>query len=287
LITANAGGNNSSVLPNSGANGVFNAKTDVDLTNTPTCMALGDFDGDTDIDAVFPNVLGDIRWAKNDGNFAFTTAPFSSGTRLSTNSKAAAAGNMNEDGKIDLVIADTGGDRVDVWLNSGNAAAPFDQNDATHILQLPLPPNSGIQAIAIGDLNKDNKIDIVAPNDNLDNITVFLNQGAGVFTAQPVITAGNDTFGVALADFNLDGNQDIVVANFLGKGALGDPNSDVGVLLGNGDGTFKDAQYFPTGVNMSTRGVTVGDFNKDGKPDIATSNQLTSNISVLLNTSAP
>jgi len=286
LISANAGGNDSSVLLNTGSNGVFGPKTDIPLTNTPTCVALGDFDGDNDIDAAFPNVLGNIVVAKNDGNGAFSTTAFPSNNLLGTNTKAAIAGDMNDDGKVDLVIADTGNDRVVVWFNSGNTAAPFDKNDAAHILQLPLPPGSGAQGITIGDLNKDGKLDIVAPNDNLDNITIFLNQGGGNFAAQPVITAGNDTFGAAIADFNLDGNPDIAISNFIGVGNT-DNNSNVGILLGKGDGTFQDAKYFPTGVTMSTRGITVADFNKDGKPDIATSNSMTSNISVLLNTSAP
>lgn len=287
LITANSGGSNdTSVLLNSGSNGVFQPKTDVPLGNTPTCLALGDFDGDSDTDAVFPNVLGDLVLAKNNGSGVFATSPFSSGALLGTGSKAAAAGDMNGDGKVDVVIADTGNDRVVVWLNSGNSAAPFNQNDAAHIKQLPLPPGSGLQGIALGDLNKDNQIDIVAPNDNLDNISIFLNQGGGNFAAQPIITAGNDTFGAAIADFDLDGNPDIAISNFIGV-AAGDNESNIGILLGNGDGTFKEAMYFPTGVTMSTRGITVADFNKDGKPDVATSNSMTSNISVLLNSSAP
>ena len=67
---------------------------------------------------------------------------------------------------------------------------------------------------------------------------------------------------MALADVNGDGKPDIVVA-IIGS-------NTVGVLLGNGNGTFQDQQAFATGVNPSS--VALGDVNGDGKPDLVVTN---------------
>src|SRR5205085_3313162 len=92
-------------------------------------------------------------------------------------------------------------------------------------------------------------------------------------------------YAVAIADVNGDGNADLVVAQYsLGANA-------VGVLLGNGDGTFQAPSNFATGA--SPYGLVVADLNGDGKPDVATANYRASNssssggtVSVLLNTTA-
>jgi hypothetical protein len=77
---------------------------------------------------------------------------------------------------------------------------------------------------------------------------------------------------VAVADLNADGNQDLIVANF---GA-----SNVGVLLGNGDGTFKTQVTYPVGGNDS--GIAVGDLNGDGIPDLAVAYYMPAKVGVLI-----
>jgi len=79
---------------------------------------------------------------------------------------------------------------------------------------------------------------------------------------------------VTSGDFNGDGKLDLVTAN-------GGSNS-VGVLLGNGDGTFQTAVSYPAGSGPVS--VTSGDFNGDGKLDLVTANAGSSNVSILLDT---
>jgi hypothetical protein len=76
-------------------------------------------------------------------------------------------------------------------------------------------------------------------------------------------------------DFNSDGEKDLVVANEL--------SCNVGVLLGNGDGTFGEETTFFPGTIGYPNTVVVGDFNNDGQPDLAVSNGLFDNVNVLLN----
>ena len=84
-------------------------------------------------------------------------------------------------------------------------------------------------------------------------------------------TAGSCS-GVAVGDFNKDGNMDLVVANV-------NANS-ISVLLGNGDGTFQAHVDYATGIWPES--VAVGDFNGDGKPDLAVANFYGNSISILL-----
>jgi hypothetical protein len=120
----------------------------------------------------------------------------------------------------------------------------------------PMP--YGAFSIAAGDFNHDGKLDIVVTGDN--GFSVALGKGDGTFQ-KAVEYKTALSYSLAVADFNNDGNLDIVVAN-----ENSNP-STVSVYLGNGDGTFKA----PVSSNTTSPNtfVAVGDFNGDGKPDIA------------------
>jgi streptogramin lyase len=76
------------------------------------------------------------------------------------------------------------------------------------------------------------------------------------------------------AIFNGDGKLDLVVAN--------DGSNNVSILLGNGDGTFRAAVNYGVGSGSAPTSVAVGDFNGDGKLDLAVANELSNNVSILL-----
>src|SRR5437879_5776573 len=98
--------------------------------------------------------------------------------------------------------------------------------------------------------------------------------------------AGTNPASVAVGDFNRDGVPDVAVADYDVTAAAG--SDTVSVLLGNGGGTFQPARTFATaGMNPVT--VAVGDFNGDGRPDLAVTNSANTssgavpgNVSVLL-----
>jgi uncharacterized repeat protein (TIGR03803 family) len=91
-------------------------------------------------------------------------------------------------------------------------------------------------------------------------------------------TAGGDPEGAAVADLNGDGKLDLVVAN-AGCCGFGAGNT-IAVLLGNGDGTFQAAVLYSTGNKPMW--IAVGDFNGDGKLDVAAANQVDNTVSILL-----
>jgi len=107
-------------------------------------------------------------------------------------------------------------------------------------------------------------------------VTVLLGSGAGGFGTPTAFAVGAGPSGVAVADFNGDGNADLVTPDNYA------PSNTVTVLLGNGAGGFGPATPFPVGANPSA--VAVADFNRDGRADLVTTNINTDNVSVLLST---
>jgi len=121
----------------------------------------------------------------------------------------------------------------------------------------------------VADLNGDGKPDIVidqtvSVTDPTIQVGVLLNNGDGTFQTAVTYGAGGSSSGlvytsVVVADVNGEGKPDIVVGN--------DPGS-IGVLLGNGDGTFQSAQTYNSGTGSGTGEIAVADLNGDGKLDV-------------------
>jgi hypothetical protein len=138
-------------------------------------------------------------------------------------------------------------------------------------------------ALAVADLNGDGKLDIVVANSNQDQknegyITILFGNGDGTFTRRAHYSAGRTPYGVAVGDFNGDGHPDIVVAND-NSSNVSDVNT-LYVLLNNGDGTFRQAGMYQTGVESVN--VSIADLNGDHKPDLVVSSAFNQDVAVLL-----
>jgi hypothetical protein len=125
---------------------------------------------------------------------------------------------------------------------------------------------SGPNDLVVGDFNGDGIPDLVAPDSATGTVAVFLGKGDGTFQAAKFASTGQDTMPLALAvgDFNGDGKLDLAVA-------LGNQGA-IAILLGNGDGSFQQPLVVPTAGSglYYPVALTVGDFNHDGRLDIAT-----------------
>jgi hypothetical protein len=199
------------------------------------------------------------------------------------NTYSVAVADFNGDGKMDLVLA------VQYVNGVGSVAVLLGNGDGTFKQAVTYPSGGAISfGVAASDVNGDGKPDVVVTNlcitsDNCSNslVGVLLGNGDGTFKQAVTYSSGGlASYTVALVDLNGDGKADVVVSNL-----YMDPNnlnegSVVGVLLGNGDGTFQGAVTYGAGAGAYT--AAIADFNRDGKPDVVVANTWSGSVAVLL-----
>jgi uncharacterized protein (TIGR03437 family) len=238
-------------------------------------LAVADFNGDGNPDLLSAGVYGAGQCASDsivvypgngDGTFR-NPLPCSGGNTFQGDwgIQQIAVGDVNNDGKLDVVWSPIRGTQIYVWM--GNGDGTFQPPASVDALA-----SHGGRPIAIGDLNHDGKPDIIIGNSA--GVTVLLGNGDGTFRSpvyppvgppmspqvlwpfygyyghQRLWTESNDIF---LRDFDGDGNLDIV-------------NDDL-LFRGNGDGTFQPAQFLNAG-SPNAVSLICDDLNGDGKPDL-------------------
>jgi FG-GAP-like repeat/Abnormal spindle-like microcephaly-assoc'd, ASPM-SPD-2-Hydin/FG-GAP repeat len=186
-----------------------------------------------------------------------------------------AVGDFNGDGKLDLAVVNTDSNTVSILLGHGDGT--FTQASGS-----PVSVGSNPVTVAVGDFNGDGKLDLAVANEVDNTVSILLGNGDGTFTAASGSPVGVGLFpvSVAVGDFNGDGKLDLAVSNACGSSSSCSSGT-VSILLGNGDGTFTPASGSP-GVGNFPESVAVGDFNGDGKLDLAVANEYDNTVSILL-----
>ena len=221
-------------------------------------LVVGDFNDDGSQDLAFTapltNGIG-VMLGVGDGTFPQTATYSPRGTEPLT----LAVGEFDGDGSSDLVVANYGSNNLGVLLGAGNGT--FGPT-ATY--------GSGGNnpwSVAVGDLNRDGRQDLVVANigSSINDVGVLLGSGNGGFgTAAAYSSEGSSPTSIVVADFNGDGKQDFAATN-------DGPNNNVGIRLGVGDGTFVADPIYGSG-GTSPRWAATGDFNGDGRQDLAVVN---------------
>lgn len=287
-------------------------------------VAIADVNGDGKPDLLVVSRNGSSAVGSGDGTVAVLLGNGDGTFRTAVNydtrahqSEAVAVADVNGDGKPDLVVAnmcqvgtcDLAGDlsgSVSILLGAGDGTFTETANYTSLA--------AGTNALAVGDVNGDGKVDIAVSSscEGTDDVScgngavgVFLGNGDGTFQ----YSAGYDIFGVGtgtvrIEDVNGDGKPDLVVsavcATADGCTSASSAPSAAGVLLGNGDGTFQTAQYFGSiGYSYgSTPGLGAADLTGDGNVDLivtspcadascSTGSSVHGVAGVLINTSTP
>jgi len=248
----------------------------------PVSIALGDVNGDGMPETVVADICNAPNKCTDEGCTCTSSSVevlgrmYDAGARFG---RSVACSDVNGTGRADVVVANSGA--IGVLLNNGDGTLqPVVTYQSPGVVD-------GWSALAVRDVNGDGKPDLLVAATlgctgcNNDSVAgVLLGNGDGTF--QPPVTyssGGQYARSVAVADVNGDGKLDLIVASCSG---IWPDDRAVGILTGNGNGTFQPAVVFNSGAS-GTFAVAAGDLNKDGKPDVVTVNTSGLGLGVLLN----
>lgn len=271
LATSNYESNDVSLLLGN-ADGTFESAEPLPVGTSPYSIGIGDFNHDQQTDLVVANAGSNdvsLLLAKKEGlfepakNFSVGLSPVS-----------LAVGRFNADEWLDIVTANYDSDDISILLGREDGSfEPARQVSAGLNLRSPNQPTNPA-AVITDDFNGDGMQDIACANSFSDVVAIFMGNGDGTFQAAKQYQLGLNVspFDIASADFNGDGQRDIVTANHRAD--------DLSVLLGRGDGTFEAKRDFSVGDYPSS--VATGDFNRDGRIDVIAANFHSRDVSLLL-----
>ncbi|HET6880446.1 MAG TPA: VCBS repeat-containing protein [Pirellulales bacterium] len=268
LVTCLSGNSESAVGVSLGkGDGTFESARTFPTGTGPFSAAVGDLTGNGKLDIVTGNsgYTGagfssvnpslSVLLGNGDGTFqaplTFALAGFRNGIGVSV-----AIGDMNHDGRLDVVVAGEAATTanvgiVDVFLGQGNGT--FSLASTTQLSDF------WTETMKLGDFNADGNLDVVVSGLDSGGVAVLQGNGDGTLGAPTDFVTGGRLTSLAVGDVNGDGKLDIVAVN--------NDFDDVAVLLGNGDGTFQRGADVAASENP--RAVVMGDVNGDGKMDLA------------------
>ncbi|MGC4042784.1 MAG: FG-GAP-like repeat-containing protein [Armatimonas sp.] len=228
----------------------------------------GDLDGDGKVDLAGAQWGGRFKVLKNMGNNTFSVLQdigvggIGEGCRIR---------DLNGDGKPDVVVtfetSTVGRSGFQTYFNNGTGN--FTRDDTYNMGTGNMP------SLDFGDFNQDGKLDIVSSNYWGHSSCFFTGDGTGKFFNPAYYPTPPYPLTIRVADFDRDGWPDLVTANA--------GSSHFSVLQNKRDGAFNERLEFPSGGD-NTRCCAIGDFNKDGKIDVAFGCENTQTVTVLLNT---
>lgn len=260
-----------SVLISNG-NGTFKNAVNYAVTTNTYGVAAADFNGDGKKDLAYVGTTDNrVAILINKGTGAFNNATFVTNTG-SFGGKSVIAGDVNGDGKQDLVVGNNSNDSLSVFLGAGNGTFTKFATNVTGGIDLP-------NFVTLADFNKDGKLDVAVLNELAENIRVKLGNGNGTFASGQSFPTGPTPTQVAVLDIDRDGNLDLI-ASCRSDGTT-DISGDVSIHRGRGDGTFVDRQIRT--AHSSPTAVAIADYNGDGKLDIVAANFFSDDVSMLIN----
>ncbi len=288
-------------------NSIFQKVVKIGAGQGPWDVFAADLDGDNDNDlAVANDISGSVSILINvadSGTFGIS-GNYATGNR----SRSIDGADIDGDGDIDLAVGNASASGVSVLFNEGDGRFRGDDNyhvtkpvgaakvggailysitrgvsDTDELNNSGSPKTSAdfdigddTWSVYLTDLDDDNFVDLALCDFSLDTAFVLFNDHNGNFGGMDQVAygypVGEAPRSIHSADFNNDGLNDLVVANY--------NSADITVLLNNGDLTFSSASY---GVGIKPTSVFAVDLDDDGHPDLAVTNYLDGTVTTLTN----
>ncbi|HKS73370.1 MAG TPA: VCBS repeat-containing protein [Terriglobales bacterium] len=250
------------------------AVVDINRDEKPDLLVTTRADDNTGLISVFVG--------NGDGSFEYPNGTYSTAGQAAS---SALVRDVNGDGKPDVVVAEACASWLDNCVSGDTLAAVLLSNGDGTFQPAVVYQTGGYDfalSVAVADVNGDRKPDLIVADWRCTStgfdgcVSVLLANGDGTFqTAQVYGSGGSNAEEILVTDVNGDGNPDLVVTN-----GGGSP-STVGILLGNGDGTFQAAASYDSGGGFAI-GLRTRDLNHDKKPDLLVTNVYSDNTAVLL-----
>jgi Bacterial Ig-like domain (group 3)/FG-GAP-like repeat/HYDIN/CFA65/VesB-like, Ig-like domain/Abnormal spindle-like microcephaly-assoc'd, ASPM-SPD-2-Hydin len=253
---------------------------------TANSVVVADVNGDGNPDLVVANVCvstqncnnGEVSVLLGNGDGTFQPAiTYGSG---GYEARSVSVGDVNNDGKPDLVVVNQCA--TNTQCVNGTVGVLLGNGNGTFSATVAYDSGGGRAfSVAVQDVNADHNADMVIANlcassdCTSGSVSVLFGKGDGTFsTAVAYGSGGYEAFSIAVGDVNGDGHYDLLVANQCANSSSCSNSNGfgtVGVLLGNGDGTFKTAVAYGSG-GAGALSVAIADVNGDSKPDLLVAN---------------
>ncbi|QHJ09164.1 FG-GAP-like repeat-containing protein [Hymenobacter busanensis] len=253
------------LLINNGAGQFTRSSAGIPNTNYPTETAVGDIDGDGDLDVVSsPSRPYAITVARNNGNLNFVSAAALSINPISTEINSLTLADIDGDADLDLCHLNPVAKQITIWPNDGTGNFGPARTTATNL--------ANTVAMRLGDVDNDGDLDALVYNRvSGEAMHVFLNDGSANFTAGSSFPISSYDAHTSLADIDGDGDLDLASGDY---GML--PQAHL--YLNNGSGTFTAGQVVP--ISGSPRQIAFGDVDADGDLDMIISANQTISLSL-------
>ncbi len=281
VMTCNAGAANELNVLRGFGDGTLTRRVQIPLNRLPSALLVARFDADQIADAIVAlqndNALVFLR-GRGDGQYFDPPGPLVDSGDIGPVGLAAA--DFNDDGKRDLIVANEVGDSSagSVSFLRGDGDGGFalvlqaDPSDPTGDPLDALPAELGTSQVAVGELDANPGLDVLALNTHSSSISIYTTTGEGRFRPlRDPLATGPSPKDLKLVDLNRDGKLDLVVAL---------TNADaVSVQLGNGDATF--GQPVTHAVGTAPTALAVGDVDGNDTLDILAGNSRSGDVSLL------